>query len=206
MRALVPVCGGTGECGFPTWWCVQGLVWFCLWDLDLVKNLLALLLLAAVFSMMVRVVWSFGLCILVKVLPRIVLCRFWRRFFPGVLCVNFGPPLCCPCGLKCAVWLGCILVRFSQDGSWRFWWRFSLKLLHVVLMSCRCCRLDCLCYNLLGHFRSRCGALRCASGSCVGQVALLFVFKCVEGCFRSVPNSVGFCGSRFLLLWPVRDW
>ncbi|MQL95193.1 hypothetical protein Taro_027861, partial [Colocasia esculenta] len=33
-------------------------------------------LLAAVFSLMVRVVWSFGLCILVKVLPRIaLLCR-----------------------------------------------------------------------------------------------------------------------------------
>ncbi|MQL98572.1 hypothetical protein Taro_031281 [Colocasia esculenta] len=29
---------------------------------------------------------------------------------------------------------------------------------------------------------------------------------CVEGCFRFVPYSVGFCGSRFLLLWPVRDW
>ncbi|MQL92259.1 hypothetical protein Taro_024872 [Colocasia esculenta] len=26
-----------------------------------------------------------GLCILVKVLPRIALCRFWWRFFPGVL-------------------------------------------------------------------------------------------------------------------------
>ncbi|MQM19723.1 hypothetical protein Taro_052733 [Colocasia esculenta] len=70
-------------------------------------------LLAAVFSLMVRVVWSFGLCILVKVLPRIALCRFWRRFFLGVLCVRFGPPLCCPCGSKCAIWLGCVLVRFS---------------------------------------------------------------------------------------------
>ncbi|MQM13041.1 hypothetical protein Taro_045963 [Colocasia esculenta] len=34
-----------------------------------------------------------GLCILVKALPRIALCRFWWRFFPGVLCVCFGPPL-----------------------------------------------------------------------------------------------------------------
>ncbi|MQM14642.1 hypothetical protein Taro_047576 [Colocasia esculenta] len=72
-------------------------------------------LLAAVFSLMVRVVWSFGLCILVNVLPRIALCRFWWRFFPGVLHVYFGPPLCCSCGLKCAVWLG------------------------RILMSCRCC-------------------------------------------------------------------
>ncbi|MQM23622.1 hypothetical protein Taro_056689, partial [Colocasia esculenta] len=48
----------------------------------------AVVLLAAVSSLMVRVVWSFGLCILVKVLPRIALCRFWWRFFPGVLCVR----------------------------------------------------------------------------------------------------------------------
>ncbi|MQM14461.1 hypothetical protein Taro_047393, partial [Colocasia esculenta] len=41
------------------------------------------------------VIW--GLCILVEVLPRIALCRSWQRFFPGVLCVCFGPPLCCPC-------------------------------------------------------------------------------------------------------------
>ncbi|MQL82046.1 hypothetical protein Taro_014514 [Colocasia esculenta] len=35
---------------------------------------------------------------------------------------------------ECAVWLGCVLVRFSQDGSWRFWWRFSPKLLRVVFV------------------------------------------------------------------------
>ncbi|MQL74243.1 hypothetical protein Taro_006599 [Colocasia esculenta] len=35
---------------------------------------------------------------------------------------------------------------------------------------------------------------------------------CAEHCFRFVPDSIGFCGSRgcattlFLLLWPVRDW
>ncbi|MQM11530.1 hypothetical protein Taro_044438 [Colocasia esculenta] len=75
-----------------------------------------------------------GLCILVKVLSRIALCRFWWRFFPGVLCVCFGPPLCCPCGSKCAVWLSYALARFSQDDSWRFWWRFSPKLLRVVLL------------------------------------------------------------------------
>ncbi|MQL88085.1 hypothetical protein Taro_020651 [Colocasia esculenta] len=33
----VPVRGGTGECGFPTWWRVQGPGWFCLWALDLVE-------------------------------------------------------------------------------------------------------------------------------------------------------------------------
>ncbi|MQM12595.1 hypothetical protein Taro_045514 [Colocasia esculenta] len=39
-----------------------------------------------------------------------------------------------PCGSKCVVWLGCVLVRISQDGSWRFWWRFSPRLLRVVLV------------------------------------------------------------------------
>ncbi|MQM09400.1 hypothetical protein Taro_042269 [Colocasia esculenta] len=94
-------------------------------------------LLVAVFSLMVRVVWSFGLCILVKVLPRIALRRFWWRFFPGVLRVCFGPPLRCSCGSKCAVWLGCVLVRFSQDSSWHFLvevlpksaWALSVKVL-----------------------------------------------------------------------------
>ncbi|MQL74546.1 hypothetical protein Taro_006900 [Colocasia esculenta] len=68
----------------------------------------------------------------------IALCRFWRRFFPGVLCVRFGPLLSCPCDLKCAVWLGRVLVRFSQDSSWRFLvesaWALSVK----VLYPCPC--------------------------------------------------------------------
>ncbi|MQM11999.1 hypothetical protein Taro_044907 [Colocasia esculenta] len=114
-------------------------------------------LLAAVFSLMVCVLWSLGLCILVKVLPRIALCRFWRRFFPGVLCVRFGPPLCCPCGLKCAVRLGCILVRFSQDGSWRF--------LAEVLPKAAL------------HCWSRCCALGRVFGRCIGQLVSLVVSK-----------------------------
>ncbi|MQL99091.1 hypothetical protein Taro_031809 [Colocasia esculenta] len=88
--------------------------------------------LTAVSFLMVRVVWSFGLCILVKVLPRIALCCFWWRFFPGVLRVYFGPPLCCPCDSKCSVWLGRILVRFSHDGSWRF-------LVEVLPKAASCC-------------------------------------------------------------------
>ncbi|MQM17988.1 hypothetical protein Taro_050969 [Colocasia esculenta] len=39
------------------------------------------------------------------------------------------------------------------------------------------------------------------------------ILGCAEHCFRFVPDSVGFYGSRcsflflvFLLLWPVRDW
>ncbi|MQM07637.1 hypothetical protein Taro_040478 [Colocasia esculenta] len=39
----------------------------------------------------VEVMW-FGrlVCVLVKVFPRIALCRFWRRFFPRVLSVVLG--------------------------------------------------------------------------------------------------------------------
>ncbi|MQL99876.1 hypothetical protein Taro_032605, partial [Colocasia esculenta] len=56
------------------------------------------------------------------------------RTYLRVLGVHFGLPLCCLYGLKCVVWLGCVLVRFSQDGSWRFWWRFSTELPYVVLV------------------------------------------------------------------------
>ncbi|MQL69769.1 hypothetical protein Taro_002081 [Colocasia esculenta] len=185
-------------------------------------------LLIAVSFLMVRVVWLFGLCILVKVLPRIALCRLWWRFFPGVLCVCFGPPLCCPCGSKCAVWLGCVLVRFSQDGSWRFWWRFSPKLLRVVVvvaahslsveMSCRCLPVG---LSVLQSAWALSVKVLCA-WPCVwplrwpaGHVSHFQVFsavpvdsvyprgaggrlhfRCAERCFRFVPDSVGFCGSR----------
>ncbi|MQM05267.1 hypothetical protein Taro_038075 [Colocasia esculenta] len=75
----------------------------------------SVVLLAVVFSLMV--------------LPRIALCRYWRRFFPGVLCVRFGPPLCCPCDSKCAVWLGCILVEvLPKAASCCFGCRCSLSL------------------------------------------------------------------------------
>ncbi|MQL89436.1 hypothetical protein Taro_022008 [Colocasia esculenta] len=72
------------------------------------QDRLAFLLLAAVFSLMVHAVWSFGLCVLVKVLPRI-----------------------------CVVWLGYVLVRFSQGGSWRFWWRVVMLHCGVVLPGVR---------------------------------------------------------------------
>ncbi|MQM15351.1 hypothetical protein Taro_048297 [Colocasia esculenta] len=118
------VCYWFGWCvllGFP-----RTVPWWFWWRFS--QDRLAFLLLAIVFSLMVHVGWSFGLCVLVKVPPRIALCRLWQRFFPGVLCARFRPPLCCPCGTKCVVWLSCILVRFYQDDSWRFWWRFSPKL------------------------------------------------------------------------------
>ncbi|MQM17607.1 hypothetical protein Taro_050580 [Colocasia esculenta] len=115
-----------------------------------------------------------GLCILVKVLPKIALYRFWWRFFPGVLCVCFWPPLCWTCGSKYAVWFGCVLARFSQDGSWRFWWRFSPKLLCVVLVVT-------------------------ALFLCGDELSLLPIGLSVCRALLPlwVPDSVGFYGSRF---------
>ncbi|MQL95057.1 hypothetical protein Taro_027724 [Colocasia esculenta] len=77
----------------------------------------------------------FGLCILVKVLPRIAPCHFWRRFFLGVLSVCFGLPLCCPCDLKCVVWLSYVLVGNSLSQEFvveRSWWRFVHRALLAV--------------------------------------------------------------------------
>ncbi|MQL97167.1 hypothetical protein Taro_029851 [Colocasia esculenta] len=51
-------------------------------------------LLTAVFSRMVHVVWLFGLCVLVKVLPRIAPCRFWHRTTLGAF--GGGSPQSCP--------------------------------------------------------------------------------------------------------------
>ncbi|MQM10003.1 hypothetical protein Taro_042894 [Colocasia esculenta] len=62
------------------------------------------------------------LSLLVEVLPRGALCLFRATV---VLPLSF---------VLRAVWLGYVLVRFSQDGSWRFWWRFSPKLPGVVLV------------------------------------------------------------------------
>ena len=39
-----------------------------------------------------------------------------------------------------------------------------------VEMSCHCFQLDCLCYSLSEHCRSRCGTFDRVSGCCVGQV------------------------------------
>ncbi|MQL79585.1 hypothetical protein Taro_012029 [Colocasia esculenta] len=54
-----------------------------------------------------------------------------------------------------------------------------------------------------------CGMSMVRGGSACGPSTL---WRCAEGCFRFVPDSVGFCGSRgsfllseFLLLWPGRD-
>ncbi|MQL89728.1 hypothetical protein Taro_022308 [Colocasia esculenta] len=86
-----------------------------------------------------------------------------------------------PQSLRCAVgsagafWLGRVLVRFSQDGSWRFWWRFSPKLPCVVRLAMRlavalaslsrcsagadvaCCALSGLRFLACGFWQASCG-------------------------------------------------
>ncbi|MQL89794.1 hypothetical protein Taro_022382 [Colocasia esculenta] len=134
-------------------------------------------LLAAVFPLMVRVLWSLGvvhsgegssqdrpLSFLVEVLPR-----------AGSHC--FG----CLCSLP-------------------------------VEMSNRRCRLDCLCYSLLGRFRSSRCALSRASGCCVGQLVSLFVSKFSRPCWwtlcvprvrvRALPDGglVSVVGARLAVL------
>ncbi|MQL69238.1 hypothetical protein Taro_001527 [Colocasia esculenta] len=71
---------------------------------------------AAVSSLVFRVVWSFGLCILVKVLPRIALCRFWQRFFPGSTWALSVKASCAwPC-VGLLRWPACLVVRFQVLG------------------------------------------------------------------------------------------
>ncbi|MQL93444.1 hypothetical protein Taro_026088 [Colocasia esculenta] len=65
---------------------------------------------------------------------------FWRVFpEPCLGGSGGGSPrtyLRCFCSSACYSILsdGCILVRFSLDVSWHFWWRFSPKLLRAVLV------------------------------------------------------------------------
>ncbi|MQL77734.1 hypothetical protein Taro_010158 [Colocasia esculenta] len=75
-----------------------------------------------------------ALMVLVEVLPRIALCRFWWRFFPGVLWVRFRPPLCCSCGSKRAVLLGCVLLvsSFVSKFSRPCWWTLCVPVARVV--------------------------------------------------------------------------
>ncbi|MQM07216.1 hypothetical protein Taro_040050 [Colocasia esculenta] len=135
-------------------------------------------LLAAVFSLMARVVRLVGSCILVKVLPRIALCRFWWRFFLGVL----------------------------HDSSWRFWWSQGVVPLAVrlaaALASLSCMSVALLCTGFLvgllvqALFRwlgptwlvvlfQACGSWRVAFGSPIsGRYRRLFgsrVVVCLSG-------------------------
>ncbi|MQL80344.1 hypothetical protein Taro_012789 [Colocasia esculenta] len=91
---------------------------------------------------------------------------------------------------------------FSRTVPWRFWWRFSqdqlVLLLLAAVFSLEVCRLVGLRSGeiLLGWLLALLGG-----GSPQSCFALF-----AEGCFHIMPDSIGFCGSQFLLLWPVRDW
>ncbi|MQL86861.1 hypothetical protein Taro_019390, partial [Colocasia esculenta] len=77
-------------------------------------------LLAAVFSLMVRVVWPFGLCVLVKVLPRIAPCHVWWR--TALSAFGEGSPQSCPvsrCGAL-TVCLAVVLARLSSCSFFEF--------------------------------------------------------------------------------------
>ncbi|MQL83803.1 hypothetical protein Taro_016303 [Colocasia esculenta] len=70
---------------------------------------------SALVSVMLCYLKDRPLSLLVEVLPRSALRSFWAT-------------IVLPCSSKCAVWLGYVLVRFSQDGSWPYWWRFSPRI------------------------------------------------------------------------------
>ncbi|MQM17483.1 hypothetical protein Taro_050455 [Colocasia esculenta] len=112
------------------------------------------------------------LSILVEVLPRSALCSF-----QATVVLPLGGP---------------------SQGWFILFWLLLLSL--SVEMSCCCCRLDCLCYSLLGHFRSRCCALGRASGCCVGQLVSLFVSMFSRSCWW---DFVCLRGSNGLFHFPV---
>ncbi|MQL95364.1 hypothetical protein Taro_028030 [Colocasia esculenta] len=119
-----------------------------------------------------------GLCVLVKVLPRIVLLSLLTKVLPRSALCSFCATVVLPLWFKV-----CCLVGLHSSEVLPEW---LLALLVEVLpkttlccfeMSCCCCRVDCLCYSLLGRCQSRCCALDRASGCCVGQLVSLFVSK-----------------------------
>ncbi|MQL71953.1 hypothetical protein Taro_004308 [Colocasia esculenta] len=81
--------------------------------------------------------------VLVRVSPRTVPCSFSQNcalvvlveVLSGLACVVSALLLAAVFSLKCAVWLGCVLVRFSQDVSWSFWWSQGVVPLAVRLAA-----------------------------------------------------------------------
>ncbi|MQM11519.1 hypothetical protein Taro_044426, partial [Colocasia esculenta] len=142
-------------------------------------------LLAAVFSLMVRVVWvvhsaegssqDHPLSILVEVLPKSARCSFRATV---VLPLWFE--VCRLVGLRSGEVLPGRLLAFLVEvlpkaASCCFGRRCSL----FVEMSCRCCQLDCLCYSLLGRCRSRCCVLGRVSGCYSDLVSVVGVWLAV---------------------------
>ncbi|MQL77370.1 hypothetical protein Taro_009786, partial [Colocasia esculenta] len=125
-----------------------------------------------------------------RVFPRAVPWWFWWRFsqdrlafFPGSPFVASGGGSSQECfvfvsGHRCVTlvvrsvpfWLVCVLVRFSQNSSWRFWWRFSPKLP--------------FCLGVVGQ--GIVPLASCASGCCVGHLVSSFVSKFSLPCWRNL--------------------
>ncbi|MQL84977.1 hypothetical protein Taro_017503 [Colocasia esculenta] len=175
-------------------------------------------LLAAVFSLMVCVLWSWGLCILVKVLPRIALCRFWWRFSPKllrVISVVAALSLCrdelslLPVGLFAlqSAWALPVKASCAWPCIWLLRWPACLVVRFQVFSAVLA---DFVCPRGSGGLLCSCTRRALADGGLVSVVVLgwlCFVWKCqshvvvlplacAEHCFRFVPDSVGFCGSR----------
>ncbi|MQL93366.1 hypothetical protein Taro_026005, partial [Colocasia esculenta] len=125
--------------------------------------------------------WLFGLCMLVKVLPRIAPLLILAEVLPRSAWCSFWATVALPLWFKV-----CRLVGL-RSGEVLPGWLLALlvEVLHRAAlccfgMSCRCCRSDCLCDNLLGCCRSRCGAFDRVSGRGASQVVFLFVFEFLD--------------------------
>ncbi|MQM01164.1 hypothetical protein Taro_033918 [Colocasia esculenta] len=146
------------------------------------------------------------LSLLVEVLPRSASCSFRATIVLPLwfeVCRLVGPH-------SGEVLPGRLLALFgggSPQGCFVLFWLSLLSL--SVEMSCRCCRLDYLCYSLLGHCRSRCCALGRASGCRVGQLVLLVVSKfsrshwwdCVSPWLRWFASFLAPCVLFQMVVW-----
>ncbi|MQM17873.1 hypothetical protein Taro_050854 [Colocasia esculenta] len=131
--------------------------------------------------------WPFGLCVLVKVLPRIapllilaeVLPRSARCSFWATVVLPLWFEVCRLVGLRSGRVLPgrllALLVEVLHRAALCLFWSSLLFL--SVEMSCRCCQSDCLCDSLLGCCRSRCGVVDYVSGRGAGQFVFLFIFE-----------------------------
>ncbi|MQL81956.1 hypothetical protein Taro_014422 [Colocasia esculenta] len=112
-----------------------------------------------------------GLCILVKVLLRIALLSLLVEVLPKSALCSFWATVVLPLWLKV-----CRLVR--QRSGEVLPGRLLALLVEVPPKAASCCfACRCSLSLLLGHCRSRCCAIGCASGCCVGQLASLSVLS-----------------------------
>ncbi|MQM11128.1 hypothetical protein Taro_044033, partial [Colocasia esculenta] len=139
--------------------------------------------------------WPFGLCVLVKVLPRIAPLLILAEVLPRSAQCSFWATVVLPLWFEVCRLVGlrsgevlpgrllALLVEVLHRAALCLFWSSLLFL--SVEMSCRCCRLDRLCDSLLGCCRPRCGAVDHVSGRGAGQEFIVgwlwwqFVASCV---------------------------